>query len=573
MTDKAPAVSSETPDSPAWLRRYPPGVDWFAEIPDGAVHSLLDDAARTYPKRPCTNFFGRLTSYGEMAILVDQAAAGLQSLGVGKGTKVGLFLPNCPTFIVYYFAALKTGATVVNYNPLYTVEELTFQVKDSETEIMITLDLQMLFEKVDALLQSDVLPRAIVCSFAALLPSPMSTLFKIFKRKQIAKPKSSSAAQRVLLERDLLVRGAKPTLVVINPDADIAVLQYTGGTTGTPKGAMLTHANLTRNTHQVMMWAPDLGQGQERVMGVLPFFHVFAMTVVMNFGIAKAAEIVMMPRFTLDEGLALINKVRPTIMPGVPTLFNAIQNHPKIKSYDLTSLKFCLSGGAPLPLEVKQKFEATTGCRLVEGYGLSEASPVVTCNPIEGMPPPGSIGLPLPGTTISLRSLADPNVPVAPGERGELCVKGPQVMRGYWKRPEETANQFAGDFLRTGDVAIMDENGFFQIVDRIKDLIICSGYNVYPRRVEEAIYEHPAVEEVTVIGIPDKYRGEAPKAFIKLRAGHTATAADIQKHLSVKLSKIEWPAAIEFRDSLPKTMVGKLSKKELKAEEAQNRSG
>jgi long-chain acyl-CoA synthetase len=307
-------------------------------------------------------------------------------------------------------------------------------------------------------------------------------------------------------------------------------------------------------------------------MGVLPFFHVFAMTVVMNFGIAKAAEIVMIPRFTLDEGLALIDKVRPTIMPGVPTLFNAIQNHHKIKSYDLTSLKFCLSGGAPLPLEVKQKFEATTGCKLVEGYGLSEASPVVTCNPIEGTPPPGSIGLPLPGTIVSLRSLADPNVPVAPGERGELCVKGPQVMRGYWKRPEETANQFAGDFLRTGDVAIMDENGFFQIVDRIKDLIICSGYNVYPRRVEEAIYEHPAVEEVIVIGIPDKYRGEAPKAFIKLRPGHTATAADIQKHLAVKLSKIEWPAAIEFRDSLPKTMVGKLSKKELKAEEAQNRS-
>ncbi len=232
------------------------------------------------------------------------------------------------------------------------------------------------------------------------------------------------------------------------------------------------------------------------------------MTVVMNFGIARAAEIVMMPRFTLDEGLALIAKVKPTIMPGVPTLFNAIQNHPKIKSYDLTSLKFCLSGGAPLPLEVKQKFEATTGCKLVEGYGLSEASPVVTCNPIEGPPaPPGSIGLPLPGTIVSLRSLADPMIPVGPGERGELCVKGPQVMRGYWKKPEETANQFAGDYLRTGDVAIMDENGYFQIVDRIKDLIICSGYNVYPRRVEEAIYEHPAVEEVTVIGIPDKYGG------------------------------------------------------------------
>lgn len=574
MTEMAPSTPIDSAAPHAWLRRYPSNVDWFAEIPDGPVFSLLDDAVRAYPKRPCTNFFGRITSYAEMGATVDAAAAGLQRLGVRKGTKVGLFLPNSPTFIVYYYAALKAGATVVNYNPLYTVEELTFQVKDSETEIMVTLDLQMLFEKVDALLTKGVLPRAIVCSFAHLLPSPKSTLFKLFKRKQIAKPKASAAAQHIVLESAMLVKGAKPAPVAIDPEQDIAVLQYTGGTTGTPKGAMLTHANLTRNTRQVMMWAPDLGQGQERVMGVLPFFHVFAMTVVMNFGIAKAAEIVMMPRFTLDEGLALIAKVKPTIMPGVPTLFNAIQNHPKIKSYDLTSLKFCLSGGAPLPLEVKQKFEATTGCKLVEGYGLSEASPVVTCNPLEGVPPPpGSIGLPLPGTIVSLRNLGDPTLPVAPGERGELCIKGPQVMRGYWKKPDETANQFVGDFLRTGDVAIMDENGFFQIVDRIKDLIICSGYNVYPRRVEEAIYEYPAVEEVTVIGIPDPNRGEAPKAFIKLKAGHAATEDDIRRHLGPKLSKIEMPAAIEFRDSLPKTMIGKLSKKELKAEELQNRSG
>ncbi len=573
MTEMAPTSPIDGAAAHAWLHRYPSNVDWFGDIPDGPVFSLLDDAVRSYPQRPCTNFFGRITSYAEMGSHVDAVAAGLQKLGVGKGTKVGLFLPNSPTFIVYYYAALKTGATVVNYNPLYTVEELAFQVKDSETEIMVTLDLQMLFEKVDALLATGVLPRAVVCSFANLLPSPKSTLFKIFKRKQIAKPNASANAQKIVLEGTLVLKGANPSPVPINPDTDIAVLQYTGGTTGTPKGAMLTHANLTRNTRQVMMWAPDLGQGQERVMGVLPFFHVFAMTVVMNFGIAKAAEIVMMPRFTLDEGLVLIAKVKPTIMPGVPTLFNAIQNHPKIKTFDLTSLKFCLSGGAPLPLEVKQKFEATTGCKLVEGYGLSEASPVVTCNPIEGpAPPPGSIGLPLPGTIVSLRNLGDPSLPVAPGERGELCIKGPQVMRGYWKKPEETANQFVGDYLRTGDVAIMDENGFFQIVDRIKDLIICSGYNVYPRRVEEAIYEHPAVEEVTVIGIPDKHRGEAPKAFIKLKAGHAATDDDIRRHLAPKLSKIEMPAAIEFRDSLPKTMIGKLSKKELKAEEQQNRT-
>ncbi len=553
-----------------WLKRYPPEVDWHAEIPPAPVFQILDDAVRTYPERPCTTFFGRRQTYADLGRLVDRAAAGLQKIGVKKGTKVGLLLPNAPTFIVYYFAILKAGGTVVNYNPLYTVEELAYQVKDSQTEIMVTLDLKVLFEKVEALLASNTLPSAIVCRFPALLPASKATLFKVFKRKELAKPRASKMAGRIIMEADLMRQGPAPEPVPIDPMNDVAVLQYTGGTTGTPKGAMLTHANLYSNTQQVMRWAPELNQGQERVMGVLPFFHVFAMTVVMNFGIAKAAEIVMMPRFILDDALDLITKSRPTIMPGVPTLFNAIQNHPKIKEFDLTSLKFCLSGGAPLPLEVKQKFEAVTACKLVEGYGLSEASPVVTCNPIEGPIVPGSIGLPMPGTIVSLRSLADPSVPVSPGERGELCVKGPQVMRGYWNKPEETAGQFVGEYLRTGDVAIMDENGFFQIVDRIKDLIICSGYNVYPRRVEEAIYEHPAVEEVTVIGIPDKHRGEAPKAFVKLKTGMTATVEDIQRHLKVKLSKIELPAAIEFRDSLPKTMIGKLSKKELKAEETQS---
>ena len=279
-----------------------------------------------------------------------------------------------------------------------------------------------------------------------------------------------------------------------------------------------------------------------------------------------------MPRFVLDDAMKLIDKTKPTVMPGVPTMFIAMLNHPKLTSFDLSSLKYCLSGGAPLPVEVKQKFEKLTGCKLVEGYGLSEASPSVTCNPLDGPVKEGSIGQPLPGTIVSLRDLADPTKEVPLGEKGEICIKGPQVMKGYWKRPEETANQFVGDFLRTGDVGIMDEEGFIFIVDRIKDLIICSGYNVYPRRIEEAIYEHPAVEEVTVIGIKDEYRGEAPKAFIKLEAGVTATEADIRKHLEPSISKIEMPAEIEFRDALPKTMIGKLSKKELKAEEDAKRA-
>jgi len=489
-------------------------------------------------------------------------------MGVAKGTKVGLFLPNCPTFIVYYFAILKAGGTVVNFNPLYTVEELTFQVKDSDTHLMVTLDLSVLFDKVEALMANGTLERSIVASFPALLPGTKSVLFRLFKSKQLANPRGSKVADRVVSHTDVGAGNPVLTPVAIDPEADIAVLQYTGGTTGTPKGAMLTHANVYSNVVQVVSWAPDLVDGDERVMGVLPFFHVFAMTVVMNFGIAKAAEIIIMPRFVLDDALKLIDKTKPTVMPGVPTLFNAILNHPRIKSFDLSTLKFCLSGGAALPLEVKHGFEAATGCKLVEGYGLSETSPVASCNPIDGPVREASIGLPLPGTVISLRDLSDPTREVAHGERGEVCIAGPQVMKGYYKRPKETADQFVGTFLRTGDVAVMDADGFFYIVDRIKDLIICSGYNVYPRRIEEALYEHPAVEEVTVIGIKDAYRGEAPKAFVKLKSGQTAGVADLMGHLEAKISKLEMPAEIEFRDSLPKTMIGKLSKKELKAEEA-----
>jgi long-chain acyl-CoA synthetase len=554
-----------------WLLNYPPGIDWHQTFTPRPLYSLLDRTVEKHGTKPCTQFLGKVSSYAEIGRLVDRAAAGLQKLGVKKGTRVGLFLPNSPTFVVYYFAILKAGGTVVNYNPLYAHEELAVQVKDSETELMVTLDLKVLFDKVEALMQAGILRRAVICSFVGLLPAARSVLFKLFRGAELAQPQRSPVSANIVTEGDLLANDgvyAKPS---IDPKNDIAVLQYTGGTTGTPKGAMLTHGNVYVNVLQVAAWAPRLQEAKERVLGVLPFFHVFAMSVVMNYSIARAFEIIVMPRFVLDDAIKLIDKTKPTIMPGVPTLFNAIMHHPKIKSFDLSSLKVCLSGGAPLPLEIKQQFEALTGCKLVEGYGLSETSPVVTCNPIEGPVKPGSIGQPLPATIVSLRDLADPTKEVALGERGELCVAGPQVMKGYWRSPGETAEQFVGPFLRTGDVAIMDEDGFFFLVDRIKDLILSSGYNVYPRRIEDAIYEHPAVEEVTVIGIEDKYRGEAPKAFVKLKKGMIVTKEEILKHLAPKLSKIEMPSAIEFRDQLPKTMIGKLSKKELKKEEAKRR--
>ncbi|WP_246274567.1 long-chain-fatty-acid--CoA ligase [Hyphomicrobium sulfonivorans] len=561
----APAAAAE-PTLP-WQVHYPSGIDWHMPLKVAPLYALLDDAVRDYGHLPCTNFLGRTLSYGEIGDLVGQTAAALQRQGVRKGTKVGLFLPNSPTFIIYFFAVLKAGGTVVNFNPLYTVAELTHQVEDSDTELMITLDLKVLFDKVEALLQSGCLARALVAPFPSLLPATKAALFRLFRSRELARPLSSPVANRVMLEGEALAGAATMQPVAIDPENDVAVLQYTGGTTGTPKGAMLTHANVYINVQQVAATAPDLEPGVERVLGVLPFFHVFALTVVMNLGIAKAAEIIIMPRFALDDALKLIDRTKPTIMPGVPTLFNAIMNHPKIASFDLSSLKFCLSGGAALPIEVKQRFEAITGCKVVEGYGLSEASPVVACNPIDGPARAGSIGIPLVGTTISLRDLNNPELEVPLGEKGEICVKGPQVMKGYYKRPEDTAAQMVGEYLRTGDVACMDADGFFYIKDRIKDLIISSGFNVYPRRVEEALYEHPAVAEVTVIGIRDKKRGEAPKAFVRLKTDTTVTVAELMEHLQARISKIELPAEIEFRAELPKTLIGKLSKKELKAEE------
>jgi long-chain acyl-CoA synthetase len=569
--DTAAAQQSRQPAAYQWLKAYPRDVDWNLKATPAPLYHLLDAAAAKYGSRPCTNFLGKVLSYRDIARMVDRAAAGLQKLGVKKGTKVGLLMPNCPTFIIYYFATLKAGGTVVNYNPLYTLEELSFQVKDSETELMVTLDLKLLFDKVEGLMKAGTLKRTIVASFPALLPGAKSVLFKLFKGKELAHPSKSPVAKNVIADADVLKNDGKFQAPAIDPLEDIAVLQYTGGTTGTPKGAMLTHANVYVNCQQGAAWATNLVPGKERVLAALPFFHVFAMTAVMNFALAQGAEIVIMPRFVLDDAMALITKTKPTVMPGVPTMFIAMLSHKKLASFDLSSLKFCLSGGAPLPVDVKQKFEKLTGCKLVEGYGLSEASPSVTCNPLEGPVKEGSIGQPLPGTIVSLRDLGDQTRDVPQGEKGEICIKGPQVMKGYWKRPEETASQFVGEYLRTGDVGVMDEQGFIFIVDRIKDLIICSGYNVYPRRIEEAIYEHPAVEEVTVIGIKDDYRGEAPKAFIKLRAGMPASEEDIRKHLEPKISKIEMPAEIEFRDALPKTMIGKLSKKELKAEEEQRR--
>jgi len=561
-----PAPLNATPggENRPWLKRYPPDVAWDQTFTPTLVSTLLDDAVAAFGSRPCTYFLGKSLSYAEIGALSDRVAKGLRALGVGEGVKVGLLLPNSPTFVIFYFGILKAGGTVVNFNPLYSLDEIESQIRDSDTKIMVTLDLALLFNKVEALLARGALEKAVVADFASLLPTLKALGLKLTHRVRLARVGASPMKRNIVRARTLLHNDGRYTRPVITPDA-IAVLQYTGGTTGTPKGAMLTHANISINVAQVKLWRDQPAKKTDRVLGILPLFHVFAMTTVMNFGIASGMEIILLPKFELIETLKLIGKLKPTVMPGVPTLFNAMLRHPRIKRFDLSSLEFCISGGAALPVELKRGFEKLASCHLIEGYGLSETSPVATCNPPD-LAKEGSIGLPLPATEISIRSLDNPAEEMECGQPGEICIAGPQVMTGYWKKPEETEAAFVGRFFRTGDVGYMDEEGYVFIVDRIKDMINAAGFKVYPRRIEDALYGHSAVAEVCVVGVPDDYRGEAPKAFVRLKEGQEATAIELIAFLRPKLSKLELPVAIEFREELPKTMIGKLSKKELRAQ-------
>ena len=542
---------------------------WLATFNPRPLHTYLDDTVDTFGDRPAIDFLGKGWTYAELGALADQTAAGLQARGLGKGDKIGLCLPNTPYYPIFYFAAMKIGAIVVNFNPLYVERELSFQARDSGARIMVTLDLKVVYDKVEAIRAEGALDTIIVCPMADILAQPKKLLFTLFKGKERADIPSDAAHPRFA---EVIAGQTAPAPVEIDPASDIAVLQYTGGTTGVPKGAMLTHANLSANLEQMRTIFHAARPGQERKLCVLPFFHVFAMTVAQNLSVLLGAEMVLLPRFELKMLLDTIKRKKITLFPGVPTIYTAINNSPVAQKYDLTTIRLCISGGAPLPVEVKQQFEERTGCMLVEGYGLTEAAPVVAANPLDENRRAGSIGLAAPGTWVGFRDLDDPSKPVPEGEKGELVVRGPQVMAGYYNRPDETASTLEGNVLHTGDVGYRDADGFIYLVDRIKDLILCSGYNVYPRMIEEAIYQHPAVEETIVIAIPNSYRGQAPKAFVKLREGMTLTGVELKTFLKEHLSTIEMPHEVEFRDTLPKTMVGKLSKKELVEEEEAKRA-
>ena len=433
---------------------------------------------------------------------------------------------------------------------------------------MATVDVPSVYDRLAKMLDKTCLKHIVVGRMVDILPLPTSLLYRIVKFREIASiPDNENHTDF----RKLIANSGDFTPAAINPKDDIAVLQYTGGTTGVPKGAALTHANLIANATQSRMIFARAELGHERMLGVLPFFHVFAMTAVMNFAILMGSRIIMLPRFELAQVVKTIHKKRPTLFPAVPTIYTAINHYDRLGSYDLRSIKYCISGGAPLPIEVKHDFERLTGCVVVEGYGLSETSPVTHCNPVEGENKTGSIGLPVPGTYIEIVSLEDKKTILPQGERGEICIRGPQVMKGYWHNDAETTAVLEhtpdGIRLHTGDVGYLDEDGYTFIVDRIKDMIAAGGFKIYPRIVEEALYLHPAVEECIVAGVPDPYRGQTVKAWIKLRVGQSATGDELKMFLKDKLSPIEMPKQFEFRDSLPKTLIGKLSRKMMLEEE------
>ena len=524
---------------------------------------LLDHTVARFPGRAAIDFMGSVTSWGDLGKAVDRAAAGLQALGVVKGTRVALCLPNTPYYPILFFATLKAGGIVVNVNPLYVERELAHLIHDSGAEIIATPDVAEIQARVLKVAGEAGMRHVITCPIADALPTIKKFAYKLVKRGEIGRAPRDA---RHLFFADLMAKGTMPTPIAVAPD-EVAVLQYTGGTTGVPKAAMLSHANIVANTDAMLIHCGGETPDQDRVIGVLPLFHVFALTNVLTFSTLVGAEMILLPRFEMKQLLATLKRARPTYFPAVPTIYNALANLGEGQRPDLSSIKVCISGGAPLPIEVRHAFETHTGANLVEGYGLSEASPIITCNPFEGVNKEGSAGLPFPGTTIEIRDREDPTRIMPAGEKGEICARGPQVMQGYWHKPTESAAAFADGALRTGDVGYLDADGYLFIVDRIKDMILCGGYNVYPRVIEEALYEHPAVVEAVVIGVPDAHRGQAPKAFVVLSEPGSVTGGDLRDFLRDKISKIELPREVEIRDTLPKTLIGKLSKKELVEEE------
>ncbi|MBI3151551.1 MAG: long-chain fatty acid--CoA ligase [Chloroflexi bacterium] len=557
-------------DSKLWQKNYDKGVPTTIEYPKAPLFHFLEDAARKYPDRACTIFKGAVVTYKEMNEVTDRVAAALVDMGVKKGDRVGIFMPNSPQFVMAYYGILKAGGAVVATNPLYTPPEIEHQASDAGIEFMFVMT--NFYETIKKAQPKTKIKKLIVTNLKESLPPIMRLLFTLLREKKGGFRIEGGLREGDEWFQDVLAKygsASKPN-VEVDPD-DTALFQYSGGTTGVSKGAVAMHRNVVANTLQIKSWMPGLEAGKEVVLMAIPLFHVYGMVAGMNFAMANGASMVMVPNpRDLKDVLDNISKFKATIFPGVPALYNGINNHPDVKAgkYNLSSIKACISGSAPLLRETKEQFEKLTGGKVFEGYGLSEAPTATHCNPLSGENKTGSIGMPLPDVEVKIISLDDGETELQQGEIGEIVIHGPQVMKGYHNMPTETVNtlrQMADGktWLFTGDIARVDEDGYFYIVDRKKELIKPGGYQVWPREVEEVVAAHPKVMDVGVAGIPDPYRGETVKAWIVVKPGETVTEEELKAFCKERLAAYKVPTHYEFRAELPKTTVGKILRREL----------
>lgn len=575
----SPTVNPPALDRP-WIEHYSPGVPRAAlDVPDQPLPWLLEEAVTRHGASIAIEYYGTRIPYVQLSALVDRFAYALANLGVRRGDRVSLCLPNVPQFPIAFYATLKLGAVVVPTNPLYTPPELEHQLNDAGVSLVVTLD--QLYPALAAVQARTPVRQVVLANVADYFPAPLALAYRLnAARASLGKPRNGTPRAAVQAPRsgptvhaftDLVgrTRGRQgytifPTPEPARPD-DVAVLQYTGGTTGVAKGAMLTHRNLLANAMQCWAWNEQPPGSRHTTLCVAPFFHVYGLTVGMNMTVLSGSTMVLLPRFTVKDTLKAIERYQPDLFPGVPTLYLALAREVERQRHDLRSIKVCISGSAPLPREVQQRFEAVSGAKVVEGYGLTEASPVTHCNPVFGERRVGTIGLPLPGTDAAI---VDPETGafLPPGGQGEIVVRGPQVMRGYWGRPDETAKVLRDGWLRTGDIGTMSADGYFTIADRAKDLIIASGYKIFPRDVEEVLYQHPSVLEVAVIGVPDPYRGETVRAYVVRKPGARATAEELTSFCKERLAIYKVPKQFVFRDTLPKSLIGKVLRRALREE-------
>lgn len=549
-----------------WLKHYPEQIPTTLTYESVPIQEFLTRSAKNYPFNTAIHFMGKEMKYDELYESSLKFANYLRTLGIQKGDRVAIMLPNCPQGVIAYYGILYAGGVVVQTNPLYTEREAQYQLKDAGAKAIITLDI--LYPRISKIMKETDLENLIITGIKDYLPFPKNMVYPFIQKKQYGfSVKVEHRGANHLFTEIMKVAKAEPIEVAIDADNDLAMLQYTGGTTGFPKGVMLTHKNLVSNVTMCKNWLYECKDGQERVLGILPFFHVYGMTTVLVLSVMQANTMILLPKFDVETALKTIDKQKPTLFPGAPTIYIGILNSPNLSKYDLSSINACISGSAALPVEIQEKFERVTGGRLVEGYGLTETSPVTHANLIyTDKRVKGSIGIPWPDTDSAVFQM-DSTEPLAVGEVGEIAVRGPQVMQGYWNRPEETEMIMRDGWLLTGDLGYMDEDGYFYVVDRKKDMIIAGGFNIYPREIEEVLYEHEAIQECVVAGVPDPYRGETVKAYIVLKEGHEVTETELDEYCRTKLAAFKVPRFYEFRDELPKTAVGKILRRTLIEEE------